>query len=83
MSVILMEPSRKKAITDDAISVAAFCQGEPIEIPMTRRDRAKNSLRASATAISTAEMAARVVQTEEDYLYFEIKFYETPTTENK
>lgn len=79
---ILMETiPEKRLTTGDGIPVAAFCQGEPIEIPLPDGKVLKGlhycSVRDGHLHPSKWHERFKL----KDYLYFEIKFTDTPTTE--
>ena len=79
---ILMETFPEQTpTTDKAIPVAAFCQGEPIEIPLPDGKVLKGlhycSVRDGHLHPSKWHERFKL----KDYIYFEIKFTDTPTTE--
>lgn len=83
-SCILLEPFPEKELTvADAIPVMAFCQGEPIEIPMKDGTVLKGlhycHVRDSHLHPSKWHERFKL----KDYLYFEIKFTKPQRPENK
>lgn len=81
---ILMETiPGKRLTTDDAIPVAAFCQGEPIEIPMKDGTVLKglHYCRVRDSHLHPSKWHERFKL--KDYLYFEIKFTNPQRPENK
>lgn len=81
---ILMETFPEQTpTTDKAIPVAAFCQGEPIEIPLPDGSvfRGLHYCSVRDGHLHPSKWHERFKL--KDYLYFEIYFTDTPTTENK